>query len=178
MQNKKNLPFLLLASCSLLLAAHAHAEVLAHWTFDELVADGHAFADANGTPRAIVSDSSAATLDHSKDVPFGAAVALGPGGTGLNIPALPGIYEHSFSVAAWVKLASATGSQYLIADWDKPIAYFLGFDKGKITASLRSTKLSSKGSPLEFFPSKNLTAPITPNVWHHVVWVWDRTSPK
>ncbi len=156
----------------------AHAEVLAHWSFDELVADGHAFADANGTLRAIVSDTSAATLDHSKDVPFGAAVALGPGGTGLNIPALPGIYEHSFSVAAWVKLASATGTHYLLADWDKPPAFFVGFNGGKITASLRSTKLSSKGSPLEFFPGKNLNAPISPNVWHHVAWVWNRTSPK
>ena len=180
MKTAKTLPFLLLASCSLLLAAPAtaHAEVLAHWTFDELVADGHAFADANGTLRAIVSDTSAATLDHSKDVPFGAAVSLGPGGTGLNIPPLPGIYEHSFSVAAWVKLASATGNQYLLADWDKPPAYFVGFSSGKANASLRSTKLSSKNSPLEFFTTKNFGAPITPNAWHHAAWVWNRTSPK
>lgn len=169
---------LLLLLAAVALPASAHAEVLAHWTFDELVAEGHAFADAHGTQRAVVTDQSAATLDHSKDVPFGKAVSLGPGGNGLSIPPVPGIYEHSFTIAAWVKLDNAKEHNLLLADWSKPYAYAFGFDNNKVICYLRHEKPDKKGNTTDIINSKALNVPITAGAWHHVAWVWDRTGPK
>ncbi|HUO08039.1 MAG TPA: LamG domain-containing protein [Phycisphaerae bacterium] len=172
--------FLVLASCSLLLAAlpARAADVLAHWSFDELVNDGHAFADLHGPYRALITDQSSATLDASKDVPFGKAVTLGPGGTGLSIPALPGIYDHSFTVAAWVKLDDAHERNYLLADWVKPNAYAFGFDNSKVMVMLRNEKLDKNAHTTDIVSGKNLNVPISADAWHHVAWVWDKTGAK
>ena len=179
------------------LATAARADVLAHWSFDELTGPDHdTLLDSSGhlnsensKKNATASDKSQLSLNVASDVPFGKALTFtGKPGSYLDVPYISSIHQHSFTVAVWVYL-NKPDRNYVLADWSAPMnmAYAFGFDVAKgsttprITAYMKSdvVKTSSKNKNqkynvdvLKFTPAAANTLSL--NAWHHVAWVWDR----
>jgi hypothetical protein len=173
----------------------ARADVLYHWSFDELTGPDHDtlaestghFNAENAKMNALASDKTQLSLNVASDVPFGKAVTFtGRPGSYLDVPAITGIHQSSFTIAVWVYLTK-NDHNYVLTDWTGPqnFSYAFGFDiprKGgsgmRISAYMNSEMVKTNNKSKEKYnPSIlrfNPAATISLNAWHHVAWVWDR----
>ncbi len=174
------------------LAMTARADVVAHWSFDELSGPDHdTYVDTGGAPtkhNALVADKGQVAINVGSNTPFGKAVTFnGKPGSYLDVPPLTELHNHSFTIAVWVYL-DANEHNFVLADWGTPnkLAFAFGLDTGRgstasrLTAFMRNndfkvnkkTKVSTNADIVKFQP----TTPVPLSSWHHVAWVWDRSN--
>lgn len=165
-------------------ASTAPAALLSHWTFDSTSGtDKPFFPDATGNRAAFVADKEKVTV--TDEAPFGKAASFnGETGAYLTTKSLP-FHKLSCTVAVWIK-PSKVGMNFVLTDWESfPRAGYVfgidpvvhGNDKNYLIADLAGMNARNNRDRARRSVARLATMQdVPPNEWHHVAWVWNRTS--
>ena len=145
----------------------ANIDASAHWTYDEGTGTTAADSTGNGNEQTLAAGAGWA------DGRVGAhSVSFDGSSTGYASVAKPVVdTRYSFSVAAWVKLASTTGFQDIASvDGANVSGFYLQFrgDTGKFAFTRLASDSTSAAATYA-----SASAPPTAGTWYHVVGVYD-----
>jgi hypothetical protein len=161
-----------------------NAAAVAHWSFDNQVGDKGVYPDTVGNAHPATPDNKDQVKLFDGDAPFGKAATFdGP----LNCPSIPVIQKGSFTVAAWIR-PTQPGLNPVMSDWTKggEYSFFFGLDfprgtqKNCLVTEMRGEpRVGSNGKKTQpqvvRYHPQDKEVPV--NEWHHVAWVWKRTTP-
>jgi hypothetical protein len=178
---------LLSAAALLAVAPTARAALLSHWTFDSVTGTEKPFyPDATGNRSAFLANKDKVSV-YAGEAPFGKAVAFN-GETGAHLTAKPnfGFNKLPATVCVWVNLGKVAPN-FIVTDWESTAkaSYVFGIDPGVnkpndknyLIADLAGTNTRSRTDPSRRSVARLATKETIPvNEWHHIAWVYDRTS--
>jgi Concanavalin A-like lectin/glucanases superfamily len=183
----------MLAVCGAIFPMSATGAVVAHWTFDNgsITLDGNnnvaTAADTTGAHNATATVAGTAT-GVSVTGRFGAGLQLnnvvGTQATNQyyltfpNLTELMGPSGGSYSVAAWVNIASAnTNNNAIVADWGNAPAgnrfdYWFTVNNGQVRAQSRASNTPND----DIFARQPAAPTVNDAQWRHIAWTWDKAA--
>lgn len=184
---------LLVAGLLIVLTSPAHADVVAHWSFDS--ENAGVFADSTGNHDATVVTNGEGTITNeagrfgngitSNNI-AGAQPANNAYLTFPNLTELMGPDAGSYSVSAWVKTTNTTFNNPVLADWGNSPAGTRRFSYWFSTTNAngasrprgqsRAANTPVDPANVDIFARTIPSGNVGDDVWHHIVWTWDKDN--